>query len=83
MTMTTNVKPQSEETVFEVGMTVTVTNLVSAHPKWGYLVVPRNRRVGATGKIIGFYRIPDMTLISVSHDGGGGTYQADELERSA
>jgi hypothetical protein len=81
--MTTNVKPQAEETAFEVGMTVTVTNLVSANPKWGYLVAPRNRRVGATGKIVGFYRIPDMTLLSVTHDDDSGTYQSDEVERSA
>jgi hypothetical protein len=65
---------------FEVGNEVTVSNLKAGYPKWALYVKPENRRTGAGGRVVGFYRTSQYSLVAVAHnDGSAGVYEEEEL----
>jgi hypothetical protein len=74
-------KPKRMSKELNVGTEVKVTELKAAHPEWSLYVNPRQRTLGATGKVVGFYRTSKNELFAITHsDGTAGVYEADELE---
>jgi len=65
---------------FAVGNEVNVSNLKVGYPQWSLHVKPQDRKAGANGRVIGFYRLSQHSLVAVAHnDGSAGVYEEEEL----
>ncbi len=62
-----------------IGARITTGNITSTHPDWSLHVKPGQRKSGASGKVLGFFRLDD-DLLAVTHDDGSqGVYEASEV----